>query len=240
MAHHCTLKEVHTLSYIKNDTQEWMEEDEEEIAEAQAAVSLTAAPINIAHTPEVLQRLKAAHELLITAMHKFEAMESQGEAIQPLLSKVITWTPPAEGITLLELFGGIATGLEALLQSGMVIRKYFYVDVDPLARRVTESRLMQLTSRFLHQFSTAAWSSSFTFFPADIRLIQQRHIELVGPLDLIIAGWECQGFSAAGSGDGLEDHWSGLFMDMVRVLTWAQALHPSSQVKSNSKLHATQ
>jgi len=51
-------------------------------------------------------------------------------------------------ITLLELFGGIGTGLEALLQSGMVVRRYFYVDIDPIARQVVASRMKELTARF--------------------------------------------------------------------------------------------
>jgi hypothetical protein len=41
--------------------------------------------------------------------------------------------PPKEGITLLELFGGIGT---CLLQLGMVVRRYFYVDIDPIAKQV--------------------------------------------------------------------------------------------------------
>jgi len=75
-------------------------------------------------------------------------MESHGEPIRPLLCQLITWTPPKEGITLLELFGGIGTGFEALLQSGMVVRKYFYVDIDPTARQVAASRMKEFTTRF--------------------------------------------------------------------------------------------
>ena len=52
-------------------------------------------------------------------------------------------------------------------------------------------------------------------------------MELLGPLDLIIAGWECQGFSAAGGGEGLGDARSGLFLDMVQVITWAQEITPN-------------
>jgi hypothetical protein len=48
-------------------------------------------------------------------------MENHGEPIKPIFYQLITWTPPKEGITLLELFGGISTGLEVLLQSGMVV-----------------------------------------------------------------------------------------------------------------------
>jgi hypothetical protein len=52
-------------------------------------------------------------------------MESHGEPIKPVLCQLITWTPPKEGITLLELFGGIGTGLKTLLKSRMVIRGIF-------------------------------------------------------------------------------------------------------------------
>jgi hypothetical protein len=48
-------------------------------------------------------------------------MESHGELIKPILRQLITWTLPKEGITLLELFGDINIGLEALLQLRMVV-----------------------------------------------------------------------------------------------------------------------
>jgi hypothetical protein len=128
-------------------------------------------PADIQHGPEVLQRFKAAHEPLVKALSSFESMESHGEPIKPLLRQLITWTPPKEGITLLELFGGIGIGLEALLQSGVVVQRYFYVDIDPIARQVAASRMMELTARFPQQFATTAWKASFTFLPSDIQLI---------------------------------------------------------------------
>jgi hypothetical protein len=118
MAHHCMLKEAHTISYIQQASHEWIEGDEEEIAYAQATESLKEVPTDIQHGPEVLQRFKVAHKPLVKALSSFESMESHGEPIKPLLRQLITWTPPKEGITLLELFGGISIGLEALLQSG--------------------------------------------------------------------------------------------------------------------------
>jgi hypothetical protein len=42
-------------------------------------------------------------------------MESHGELIKPIFCQLITSTSPKEGITLLEFFGGIGIGLEALL-----------------------------------------------------------------------------------------------------------------------------
>ncbi len=100
---------------------------------------------DIQHRPKVLQRLKVTHEPLVKALSSFENMESHGEPIKLVL---ITWTPPKEEITLLELFGAIGTGLEALLQSRMVVQKYFYVNIDPITKQVVVSKMMKLTTRF--------------------------------------------------------------------------------------------
>jgi hypothetical protein len=221
------LKEAHTISYIQQVSHEWIEGDEEEIAYAQAIESLKVVPIDIQHGPKVLQRFKVAHKPLIKTLSSFESMESHGELIKPLLRQPITWTPPKEGIILLELFGGIGTGFEALLQAGMVVRRYFYVDIDPIARQVAASRMREFTTRFPQQFATIAWKASFTFLPFDIQLIQKKHMELFGPIDLIISSWECQGFSAARFGEGLSDTRFGLFMDMIRLITWAQSISPT-------------
>jgi hypothetical protein len=126
------LKESHTISFIQQVSHEWIEGDEEEIAYAQAIESLKVVLIDIQHEPKVLERFKVAHKPLVKALSSFESMESHGEPIKPLFHQLITWTPPKEGITLLELFGGISTSLEALLQSRMVVRKYFYIDINPI------------------------------------------------------------------------------------------------------------
>ncbi len=219
MATHCMLKEAHTISYIQQANHEWIEGNEEEITYAQATKNLRVVPTNIQHGPEVLQRFIVAHKPLVKALFNFDSMESHGKPIKPLFHQLITWTPPKEGITLLELFGGIGTCLEALLQLGMVVRKYFYVNIDPIARQVVTSRMKEFTTRFPQQFATTAWKASFTFLPSDIQLIQKKHMELLGPVDFIISGWECQGFSTAGFGEGLSDTRSGLFMDMIRLIT---------------------
>jgi site-specific DNA-cytosine methylase len=82
----------------------------------------------------------------------------------------------------------------------MVVRRYFYVDIDLIAMQVMALRMMELTSKFPQQFTTTTWKASFTFLPSDIQLIQKKHMELFGPVHLIISSWECQGFSTAGFG----------------------------------------
>ncbi len=142
------LKEAHTISYIQKASHEWIEGNDEETTYAQAIKSLRVVCIDIQHGLEVLQRFKAAHEPLVKALSSFENRESHGEPIKPILRQLITWTPPKKGITLLELFGGIGTCLEALLRSGMVVQRYFYIDIDPIARQMATSRMIELTSRF--------------------------------------------------------------------------------------------
>jgi site-specific DNA-cytosine methylase len=52
-------------------------------------------------------------------------------------------------------------------------------------------------------------------------------MELLCPMDLIISGWECQGFSTARFGKGLSDTRSSLFKDMVQWITQAQSIFPT-------------
>jgi site-specific DNA-cytosine methylase len=52
-------------------------------------------------------------------------------------------------------------------------------------------------------------------------------MELIGLMDLIVLGWECQGFSTTGFGKGLSDTRFGLFTDMVQLITWAQSISPT-------------
>ncbi len=53
---------------------------------------------------------------------------------------------------------------------------------------------MELTAKFPQQLATTTWKVNFTFLPFNIQPIQKKHMELLGPLDFIISGWECQGF----------------------------------------------
>jgi hypothetical protein len=68
---------------------------------------------------------------------------------------------------------------------------YFYVDIDLIARQVTTSKMIELTAKFPQQFATTTWKVSFTFLPSNIQLIQNKHMKLLGFMDLIISGWEC-------------------------------------------------
>jgi hypothetical protein len=63
----------------------------------------------------------------------------------------------------------------------MVVRRYFYIDIDVIARQVVALKMMELIAKFPQQFATTAWKANFTFLPFDIQLIQNKHMELLGP-----------------------------------------------------------
>jgi hypothetical protein len=56
----------------------------------------------------------------------------------PLDNSTILWKPLEDGIVLLELFGGIGTSLAAVLQAGIKVQRYVYVDNDEAARQVAK------------------------------------------------------------------------------------------------------
>jgi hypothetical protein len=68
----------------------------------------------------------------------------------------------------------------------MVVWRYFYVDIDLIAKQVATLRIMELTSKF-STTTTTTWKASFIFLPSDIQLIQKKHMELLSPKDLIIS-----------------------------------------------------
>ena len=59
--------------------------------------------------------------------------------------------------------------------------------------------------------------------PNDIQLIGVATLASLPAVDLITAGWECQGHSRAGHGKGLRDNRPALFIDLVRVIALCQA-----------------
>jgi hypothetical protein len=53
----------------------------------------------------------------------------------------------------------------------MVVPRYFYVDIDAIARQVATLRMMELIAKFSQQFATTTWKANFIFLPSDIQLI---------------------------------------------------------------------
>jgi hypothetical protein len=54
--------------------------------------------------------------------------------------------------------------------------------------------------------------------PSDIALLGAHDLAKVGPIDLVITQWPCQGHTWVGRGEGLRDLRSRMFWEMLRVL----------------------
>jgi transposase InsO family protein len=136
-----------------------------------------------------------------------------------------------KGITLVELCAGIGAGLEAALLSGIKINKYFYVDIDPLARDIAKFRVANLCARFPDLFPPSAWEYAFAL-PQDINAIRDFQIDhfLAGTPQqiLLIAGWPCQEYSPAGK--GRPGPRAAILDRVISIIARLQALQPEHPV----------
>jgi site-specific DNA-cytosine methylase len=107
------------------------------------------------------------------------------------------------GVTLVELCAGIGSGLEAVLLNGWKVNRYFYVDIDPVARDIARFRVANLSARFTNQFPPTAWAEAFSL-PHDLNAIRDfqldNHFARRQEQILVMAGWPCQDYSPAGRG----------------------------------------
>ena len=127
-----------------------------------------------------------------------------------------------DGVVLCELFGGLCAGLEACLRNGVRVKRYLYCDISPAARAVAAHRCEELSGAYAHLFPPEAWAQAFATLPQDIRAIGEPHLQAAGAAAgdqwLVVAGWECQDLSTAGTGQGLQGARSSTFLDLLRVM----------------------
>jgi hypothetical protein len=68
-----------------------------------------------------------------------EPSPHHSRVLTPLDTTPIALEYPPEGVCVLDLFGGISTGLMAVLQAGIPVRKYLYVERDETTRHGTNT-----------------------------------------------------------------------------------------------------
>lgn len=113
-----------------------------------------------------------------------------------------------DGLTVLSLFDGMSCGAIALREAGISVKQYFASEIDIQAIRQTQ-----------HNFPDTVQLGSVTEVKASD----------LPPIDLLIGGSPCQGFSFAGKQMNFNDPRSKLFFEYVRILHEIQAYNP--QVK---------
>ena len=135
-------------------------------------------------------------------------------------------TAAKDGISVIELCGGIGAGLEAVLRAGIRVNKYKYVDIDHMARKVIAHKLVNLSARYPDLLPISAWRDAFDL-PQDLNRVEAFHLRNSIGHDtqeqwLLTAGWPCQDYSAAGRGRLGER--ASLLERVVFVLNWLETV----------------
>jgi hypothetical protein len=94
----------------------------------------------------------------------------------PLDNSTIHWKPPDDEIVLLELFGSIGIGLATVMQAGIKVQRYVYVDTDEAARQVAKHHSRGLRVRFPELLTTTEILSAFFSLSSDISLISGKDL----------------------------------------------------------------
>jgi hypothetical protein len=129
------------------------------------------------------------------------------------------------GTTLYEPFGGLCAGLEMVLRNGWTVDRYLYSDIDPAA--VAMHRMRALAGAYPGQLQPQVFQDTFAALPQDVREIDSAALVAAGGTTgcwLMVAGWECQDLSPAGTGSGLRGLRSRTFYDAVRIVGALQQL----------------
>lgn len=125
----------------------------------------------------------------------------------PFDTSTIHWKALEDGIVFLDLFGGIGRSLAAVLKAGIKVKRYIYVDIDDAAQHGFRAKQhsQRLKTQFPDLLTTSAIKTACSTLIGDIALFSPEDIHCVGHVDLVTAGWPCQGISMAGNQNGLKD-----------------------------------
>jgi hypothetical protein len=145
--------------------------------------------------------------------------------LRPLDQRLVSALAQDRPLRVLELFAGVGTGTQALARLGYHVGEVVACEARGAARVVHAHQLAQLTDEFPATVAKRTGAQLHHRLPQDIRLVSAQHLSELGPIDLVVAGWPCQGSSAAGAGLGLDDARSRLFTELIRVLHELQVLH---------------
>ena len=75
---------------------------------------------------------------------------------QPPLQQVVNMHHSPEGVVLVELFAGLSTRLVAVLEAGLSVHMYVYVDNNNMVSKAAKHHIKQLQARYPRQLPASA------------------------------------------------------------------------------------
>jgi site-specific DNA-cytosine methylase len=90
-----------------------------------------------------------------------------------------------------------------VLEAGLPIRIYIHENNNTIVKRATKHYLEHLWMQYPKQLPASAIQGCMSQLPLDIALIGDNDLRRLDKVDLMMAGWPCQGHSEVGFGQGL-------------------------------------
>ncbi|CAI7732119.1 unnamed protein product [Closterium sp. NIES-54] len=96
------------------------------------------------------------------------------------------WQQP---IHLVELFGGIGAGLSAVVRNGIAVRRWTYVEKEPVVRRMAEHHARKLQAEYPELLNERVIREAMGGTTHDVKEISEAEVASWGQVDLLVAGW---------------------------------------------------
>lgn len=107
-------------------------------------------------------------------------------------------------MNVLSLFDGISCGMVALEKANIKVDNYYSSEIEQSAIEISNKNYSNIIRL------------------GDITKIDEKVLETLPKIDLILAGSPCQGFSRNGNCLNFEHHQSKRFFDFIRILNWCK------------------
>ncbi|CAI7909129.1 unnamed protein product [Closterium sp. NIES-54] len=135
-------------------------------------------------------------------------------------SQQTDWQQP---IRLVELFGGIGAGLAAVVRNGIAVKQWICVEQAAEVRKIAKHHAWELHREFPELLRGDVIKAAMSRGVNDVKAITEAEVASWGHVDLLVAGWECQGVSWAGKGKGELDPRTKLMEELFKIMEWVQA-----------------
>ena len=149
--------------------------------------------------------------------------------LQPDLRQVRRYTSPTDRpLHIVEICGGLATGLHAALRAGHAVASYSWADINPDTLVAARARLRRLHHRYPDQLPLSALKGWNTRLPFNANCLSPGVLRnFPEGIDWIIAGPPCQPYSSAGKHKGTRDPRSTALLNVAHLIRHLEEVQPA-------------
>ncbi|CAI7834033.1 unnamed protein product, partial [Closterium sp. NIES-53] len=119
--------------------------------------------------------------------------------------------------------GVAGAGLAAVVRNGIAVKQWIYVEQAADVRKIAEHHAWELHREFPELLRGDVIKAAMSRGVNDVKAITKAEVASWGHVDLLVAGWECQGVSWAGKGKGELDPKTKLMEELFKIMEWVQA-----------------